>query len=112
MVSDKLDITKSLNEILPCYYELFCDSKVKLPCFTYIEYENYNTMTGDTLGYSSLGYTIKVWANDVADIDNYSDKADKVMREKGYRLISSNELVVDEQIEKVMNYEALGVERY
>ncbi len=112
MVSDKLDIQKSLNEILPCYYELFCDSKVKLPCFTYIEYENYNTMTGDTLGYSSIGYTIKVWANDVGDIDYYANEADKVLREKGYTLTSSNELTVDEQIEKIMNYEALGVEKY
>ena len=103
MLSGKTDIVKELNKILPTYYELFCDSNTKLPCFTYIENINQDVVTGDTLGYSSIGYTIKLWANDVADI---------VMRKLGYRRKSSNELTVDNQIEKIMTYEALGLENY
>ena len=112
MLSGKTDIVKELNKILPTYYELFCDSNTKLPCFTYIENINEDVVTGDTLGYSSIGYTIKLWANDVADIDRYSNEADIVMRKLGYRRKSSNELTVDNQIEKIMNYEALGLENY
>lgn len=112
MLSGKKEIVEELNKILPTYYELICDSNTKLPCFTYIEFENEQDKTGDTLGYSIIGYTIKLWADKVSDVDNYAIQLDKAMRKLGYRRRSSNELTVDNQIEKIMTYEALALEKF
>ena len=46
------------------------------------------------------------------DIDYYSQEADSIMRTLGYKRGTTNELVVDNQICKIMNYTALGLEKY
>lgn len=112
MLTNKKEIVSALSNILPCHYELFCDTTTKLPCITYIEYENYDDKTGDTLGYSYIGYTIKIWSDDVGEIDGYAYEVDKCMRELGYTRISCYELTVNNQIEKIINYQALGLERF
>lgn len=112
MLSNKKELVSELGHILPCYYELYCDTTTKLPCITYIEYENYDDKTGDTFGYSYIGYTIKIWADDIKDIDGYAYEVDKCMRKLGYNRTNCYELTVDNQIEKVINYEAFGLERY
>lgn len=112
MLSDKPTIVSELNKILPAYYELYCDSNTGLPCFTYIENLNEVLYQGDTLEYSNIGYIIKLWARDVADIDYYMQEADITMRKLGYIRKSANEIVVGNQICKIMNYTALGLEKY
>jgi hypothetical protein len=112
MLTSKKQVVAALSKILPCYYELFCDSKTQMPCITYIENNNYSEQTGDTLGYSSIEYTIKVWATEITDIELYSAQADKAMREMGFKRISANELTVENQIERVLTYSALGLEQF
>ena len=112
MLSDKTTIVSELSKILPTYYELYCDSNTKLPCFTYIENVNEDLYQGDTFGYSNIGYLIKLWATDLVDIDYYSQEADSTMRTLGYKRRSTNELVVGLKICKIMNYTALGLEKY
>lgn len=45
---------------LPVYYELFCDSNTPKPCITYMPADDKQGPTGNTLGYSSLQYYIKL----------------------------------------------------
>lgn len=112
MLTTKKTIVAALSKILPCYYELFCDSKTEMPCITYIENNNYAEQTGDTLGYSSIEYTIKVWATEITNIEQYAAAVDAAMRELGFTRISANELVVENQIEKILTYSALGLEQF
>jgi hypothetical protein len=44
------------------------------------------------LGYSRIIYTVKVWANDIADIQKYSMMIDDVLRPIGFKRTSANEL--------------------
>lgn len=112
MLTSKTQVVAALSKILPCYYELFCDGKTKMPCITYIETGNSAEQTGDTLGYSTIEYTIKVWATEIANIEQYAAAADAAMRKLGFKRISAAELSVENQYEKVMIYSALGLENF
>lgn len=112
MLDTKTDIVTALGEILPCYYELFCDSTTQKPCITYLEIYNGDDKTGETLGYSRVQYNIKIWANSVADIMSNALLVDKSMRQLGYKRIASNELVVDQQVCKILTYEGFGKEYF
>lgn len=106
------NIESALKDILPTYYELICDSKTTKPCITYNEYMNNIDIGSDVVGYSNVGFYIKIWANSIATIQQKAPLIDNAMRQLGYRRASSNELSVDGQIEKIMAYEAIGFEKY
>lgn len=108
------DILTALNTItgIQSYYELFADSQCKKPCITYIETNNQQSLTSETFGYSNIGYNIKLWVDDYADIATYAPKIDKVIRGLGFYRQGSNELVVGNQICKIFNYAALGIENF
>lgn len=110
MLNVKEQLVTALDTILPCYYELYCDSTTETPCITYIETNNYDNVNGDTLSYSNIEYTIKIWGRTVDDISSYSVLVDRKMKELGYTRTSSNELTADDQIVKVMVYVGLGLE--
>lgn len=69
---------------------------------------------GATVGYSSIAYTVKVWANNIDEIQHYAKEADRVLRPIGFKRISANELhdVNSSMIQKIMVYEALAKEVY
>ena len=71
-------------------------------------------MSGDTRGYSVITYTVKVWGNDIAEINNYSCKIDRVLRPIGFKRTSTNELydITSTMIQKIMTFEALALENY
>ena len=79
-----------------------------------MELNNYSSETGDTLGYSRITYQIKVWSNDIGEIQNYALKIDEVLRPLGFKRIASGELYDNQSsmIQKVMTFEALGLESY
>lgn len=107
-------IASALNTILPTHYELTLTSKTNTPCISYMELSNAATDTGDTLGYSTLHYQVKVWANDIKTIQKYVIEVDRVMRSLGFKRISANEMH-DRQttlIQKILGYEALALENY
>jgi hypothetical protein len=114
MINFHKEIVSALNTILPTHYELALTSKTETPCISYQERNNFDVSTGDTLGYSRLSYTIKIWGNDIATIQKYALEVDAALRPLGFRRLSSGELhdMESTMIQKIMTYEALAKEDY
>ena len=76
-------------------------------------YSDTETM-GATVGYSRITYQVKVWANNIGVIQDYSSKVDKAMRAIGFKRISSGELYdnASTMIQKIMTFEALALEEF
>lgn len=114
MINFHKEIVSALNTILPTHYELALTSKTETPCISYQERNNFDVSTGDTLGYSRLSYTIKIWGNNLATIQQYALEVDAALRPLGFRRLSSGELhdMESTMIQKIMTYEALAKEEY
>lgn len=114
MIDYHTNLVSALNKVLPTHYELALTSNTKTPCISYQERNNYDVAVGDTVGASRIVYTIKVWGNDVATIQRYALKVDRVLRPIGFWRTSSNELHDPQStmIQKILTYEALASENY
>lgn len=114
MIDAKKELVSKLNEILPTYYEYFANSETEKPCITYCETNNYDGEKSMEMGYSTVQMTIKIWGKttDLSSIQAKAELVDDAMRELGYSRVQGNELIVDNYIEKVLLYEALGFEFY
>lgn len=114
MINYHKELVSALNKVLPTHYEMALTSKTATPCISYMEMNNYTSSSGNTLGYSVINYQVKVWANNIGDIQNYSLKVDEVLRPLGFKRISSGELYDNNSsmIQKIMTYEALAYETY
>ena len=112
MIDYHTQLVSTLKTILPTHYELALHSGLSTPCISYKENNNYDTNIGDTLGYSSLSYIIKVWANEIGLIQKYTLEIDKKLKPLGWKRVSSGELYDNEStmIQKIMTYEALALE--
>jgi hypothetical protein len=88
--------------------------KEETPCYSYQERGNADTDTGTTLGYSRISFTVKVWSTDIEELQRYALEADKVLRPLGFKRVSSGELADRNSlmIQKILTYEALGLENY
>lgn len=114
MIDYDAELVSALKTVLPTHYELALTSKTPRPCISYQERDNSDTETGDTLGYSRIIYTIKVWGNEIKQIKQYAKQIDSVLRPLGFKRTSSGELH-DKQstmIQKIMTYEARGLEEF
>lgn len=109
MIDFDPNIVEALSEVLPCYYENFITEEITLPCITFVENNNSSYLEGDTLRYSHLNYTIKLWMDD-KNQQSYLADIDSVMKGLGFVRNSTNELVNGRVIEKIMDYEAIGFE--
>ena len=107
-------LVSALNTVLPTHYELNLHSGLSTPCISYQERNNYQRETGDTVGYSVIVYTVKVWGNDLAEIQENSKRIDSVLRPLGWKRTSSQELhdFNSTMIQKIMTFEALAKEDY
>lgn len=107
-------LVKALNTILPTHYELKLSSGTKTPCISYQERSNAAQEQGETVGYSRISYTIKVWGNDLEQINNYAIQIDNVLRPLGWKRTGANELhsYQSTMIQKIMTYEALFRETF
>lgn len=114
MVDYHSNLVRALSKVLPTHYEMALTSKTKTPCISYMEMNNYMSASGDTLGYSVLTFQVKVWANNIADIQKYALMVDMVLRPLGFTRVSSGELYDNNSpmIQKIMTYEALSLETY
>lgn len=114
MIDYHSTLVSALKEILPTHYEMALTSKTATPCISYMETNNYVTDDGDTLGYSRLAYQIKVWGNNISELQRYALEIDSVLRPLGWQRTSSGELYDNNStmIQKIMNYEALALENY
>ena len=114
MIDYHAQLVSALNTILPTHYELALTSGTDTPCISYQERNNVATDTGDTIGYSRISYTVKVWANEINIIQKYAIEVDKALRSLGFKRISSGELYDTQStmIQKILTYEALALENY
>lgn len=114
MVDYNKEVVSALETVLPTHYELALTSKNTVPCISYQERNNYVQVNGNTRGYSVISFTVKVWANNIADIMKYAVEVDNVLRPIGFKRTSSNELydMNSTMIQKIMTYEALFLEDF
>lgn len=114
MIDFHSTLVSALSNILPTYYEMQLHSETETPCISYMELNNYDDATGDTVGYSRITYQIKVWADKVADLQRYTMEIDKVIRPLGFKRLSSGELYDNNSsmMQKILTYEALAIEKY
>ena len=108
------ELVSALNQILPTIHELALTSNTKTPCISYQERNNYISTSGNTRGYSTISYTVKVWGNDIEAITEYAQQIDNVLRPLGFKRISSGELydINSTMIQKILTYEAMALEDY
>lgn len=114
MIDYDKELVAALSTILPTHYEMNLHRGLPTPCISYQENNNYDNETGDTIGYSTISYTVKIWGNDIATIKNYMVEVDKTLRPLGFKRTSSGELYDKNStmIQKVLIYEALANETY
>ena len=114
MINYHKELVAALVTVLPTHYEMTLTSQTATPCISYMELNNYVSAQGDTLGYSAIGYQVKVWATDIATIQKYALELDVVLRELGFKRTASVELYDNNSsmIQKVMTYEALALESF
>lgn len=116
MVDYHTSLVSALNTILPTHYEMALTSKTKTPCISYMELNNYaaTDTIGATLGYSYITYQIKVWSNDIGELQRYAVEVDNVVRTLGFKRIASGELydTNSAMIQKILTYEAIALETY
>ena len=114
MIDYHSTLVNALKTILPTHYEMVLHSGLKTPCISYMELNNYETDTGDTLGYSRISYQIKVWGDNIGVLQKYALEIDKKLKPLGWKRISSGELHDREStmIQKIITYEALASEIY
>lgn len=116
MINYHTELVKALNTILPTHYEMVLHSGLKTPCISYMEVNNYNVTDtiGATVGYSRITYQVKVWSNDIADLQKYSLKIDEALRALGFKRVASGELYDNNStmMQKILTYECLALEEF
>lgn len=114
MINYHRELVTALNTVLPTHYEMTLHSGLKTPCISYMETNNYVVAEGEAAGYSRVVYQVKVWANDIALIQEYSLKVAAVLRPLGFKRTSSGELYDNNSsmIQKIMTFEALVLEDF
>lgn len=114
MIDYHKELVQALSKVLPTHYEMALHSGLATPCISYMELNNYVSNHGETLGYSFLTYQVKVWATDIAVVQQYAKEVDSALRPIGFKRIASGELYDNNSamIQKILTYEALAHEDY
>lgn len=114
MIDYHKELVAALETVLPTHYEMTLHRGLETPCYSYMETNNYVDAAGTTLGYSRIRFQVKVWATDIATIQKYALMADEVLRPLGFKRVAANELYDNNSsmIQKILSYEALGLEDY
>ena len=112
MIDYSKELVAALSAILPVHYELRLTSGTETPCISYQERNNAVDTYGDTLGYSKISYTVKVWGNDIGELNRYAKEIDRVLRPIGFKRVSVGELydINSTMIQKIMTFEAMALE--
>lgn len=114
MIDYHKELVAALTAVLPTHYEMTLHSGLETPCISYMELNNYASATGTTLGYSIIAYQVKVWATDIATIQKYIVEVDRALRPLGFKRTAAVELYDNNSsmIQKILTYEATGLEEY
>ena len=112
MIDYNKELVSALSTILPTNHELALTSKTNTPCISWQERNNASSSLGTTREYSTISYTVKVWGNDLEEIQKYALDIDRALRPLGFKRISSGELydINSTMIQKILTYEALALE--
>lgn len=114
MIDYSPTLVNALKSILPTHYELKLSSGTKTPCISYQERSNITEETGDTMEYSRISYTVKVWGNDLEQLNKYAQQIDSVLRPLGWKRTGAQELFSYQSslIQKILTYEAKAIETF
>lgn len=114
MIDYHINLVSALKTVLPTHYEMSLHSGLSVPCISYMELNNYSSMQGDTKGYSYITYQVKVWGNNIEDLQKYALEIDRVLRPLGFKRIASSELYDNNStmIQKILTYEAIALEDF
>ena len=115
MIDYHKELVSALNDVLPAHHELALTGKEATPCISYQERDNADTdNTGDTIGYSRISFTVKVWSKNIAELQAYSREVDTALRPLGFKRVSANELGDKASMmkQKILTYECLALEIY
>ena len=114
MIDFHRELLSALETVLPTHHELALTNKTETPCISYQERNNSDSETGDTLGYSYISFTVKVWSKNITDLQKYSKQIDEALRPLGFKRTSSGELADKQSTmkQKILTYEALALETY
>lgn len=113
MLNTMPSVRSALLELeIPVVVEAFLTKDTTYPCITYNIENDVQDATGDTLGYSNIYYTIKVWGNRVAEVDSIAIDADGIMRSLGFRRTGTTSVSVDNLYNRTLRYRALGLELF
>lgn len=107
MVDIKKEVVQALKKTtLPISYEMFIEEK-NIPCISYMEVFNGDTLVGDSLEYSEVAFQVTLWTKDIEESVNISQIIDSEMKALGFIRRSCNELVNGSIIQKIFRYEAI-----
>ena len=106
MINYHSELVNVLETILPTHYEMALAAGTTTPCISYMETNNSIHVNGSTIGYSRLTYQIKVWGNDILELNDYAQKIDAALRPLGFTRITGRELYDNNStmIQKIMTY--------
>lgn len=112
MIDYKETLISSLSALgYPVQYELFLNSSQTFPCITYIELDNDSLLEGDTLRYSNLAFTIKVWGKKISTLSAIAAEIDAVLKPLGFTRTFSTEMSEEGVLQKIMRYSSIGYEK-
>lgn len=114
MINYHSNLVAALKTVLPTYYEMALNSGTATPCISYMELNNADAETGNTIGYSTITYQVKVWGHSIEQLQTNALKIDKALRPLGFKRISSGELYDNQStmIQKILTYECLAFEEF
>ena len=114
MINYHVELVKALEAVLPTHYEMTLTANTQTPCISYMETNNYVSTNGETLGYSIITYQVKVWGNDIGELQKYALAIDDVLRPIGFKRTSATELYDrnSAMIQKILTFEATGLEEF
>jgi hypothetical protein len=116
MIDNHTKLKYALETILPTHYEMVLHSGLDTPCISYMETNNYSITEalGAVSGYSKISYQVKVWGNNIAELQHYAVLIDKVLTPLGYKRVASGELYDPQStmIQKILTYECLALENF
>lgn len=113
MIDCSAEIKQALQTILPTYYEMRLSANTETPCISYQERSNTAQEYSETMEYSRISYTIKVWGYDLEELNTYTKQIDNKLRPMGWKRTGAQELYSYQSgmIQKILTYEALAIEK-
>ena len=105
-------IVNALKDIAPTYYEMTLKQGTQLPCISYLQLGDNILAQTDITDVSRIIYQVKVWGNNLTDIQSISKQIDQAMRAIGFERSSTNELYDNQKrlIQRIFTYSAISLE--